>query len=75
LQTISPNGNFGLDAAISVVAHELAETVTDPFLNAWNVQTDSELAENCDLVPILWSKYITYVECQNAKIQICFTKT
>ena len=44
-QTISPNGNAGVDAMISVVAHELEETVTDPDLNAW---FDSSGAENGD---------------------------
>ena len=33
-QTISPNGNPGADALISVVAHELFEAFTDPDLNA-----------------------------------------
>lgn len=34
-QTTSPNGNAGVDAMISVIAHELVETVSDPLLNAW----------------------------------------
>ena len=34
-QTISPNGNAGVDAAISVIAHELAEAVTDPTGYGW----------------------------------------
>lgn len=44
-QTISPNGNAGVDAMISVIAHELEEAVTDPNLNAWY---DSKGAENAD---------------------------
>lgn len=46
-QTASPNGNVGADAMISVMAHELDETVTDPDLNAW-YQTSSG-NENADL--------------------------
>ena len=44
-QTTSPNGNPGVDGMISVIAHELEETVTDPNLNAWY---DSKGAENGD---------------------------
>ncbi len=29
-QMTSPNGNAAIDAAVSVIGHELAETVTDP---------------------------------------------
>jgi hypothetical protein len=44
-QTISPNSNAGVDAMISVIAHELEEAATDPNLNAWY---DSKGAENAD---------------------------
>jgi len=44
-QAISPNGNPGVDGMVSVVAHELEETNTDPDLNAWY---DSRGAENAD---------------------------
>jgi hypothetical protein len=44
-QTTSPNGNAGVDGMISVMAHELSETTTDPDLNAW---FDSKGAENGD---------------------------
>ncbi|HEY2866235.1 MAG TPA: hypothetical protein VGJ02_04025 [Pyrinomonadaceae bacterium] len=44
-QTKSPNGNAGVDAAISVMSHELEEATTDPDLNAWY---DSRGAENAD---------------------------
>ncbi|RUS16953.1 hypothetical protein BC937DRAFT_90607 [Endogone sp. FLAS-F59071] len=33
---MSPNGDVGIDAMINVMAHELAETVTDPELNAYH---------------------------------------
>jgi len=44
-QSTGPNGNAGVDAMISVMAHELSETTTDPDLNAW---FDSNGAENGD---------------------------
>jgi Phosphate-induced protein 1 conserved region len=44
-QTNSPNGNAGIDGAISVLSHELEEANTDPDLNAW---FDSGGAENAD---------------------------
>jgi hypothetical protein len=44
-QTKSPNGNAGVDGAISVLSHELEEANTDPDLNAWY---DSQGAENAD---------------------------
>lgn len=46
VQSISPNGNPGVDAMTSVLAHELVETVTDPLLNAWY---NSNGAENSDM--------------------------
>ena len=44
-QTVSPNNNPGVDGMISVIAHELEETASDPDLNAWY---DSRGAENAD---------------------------
>jgi len=44
-QSVSPNGNAGVDGMLSVVAHELVETISDPNLNAWY---DSRGAENAD---------------------------
>ena len=46
-QTISPNGNAGVDAMVSVIAHELEESVTDPLLNAWHDANGSESADKC----------------------------
>jgi len=34
-QTTSPNGDAGTDAAVSVIAHELAEAATDPTGGGW----------------------------------------
>jgi len=46
-QSTSPNGNAGADAMVSVVAHELEETTSDPLLNAWHGSGDSENADMC----------------------------
>lgn len=44
--TVSPNGNPGVDAMLSVVAHELEEATSDPDpLSGW---ADSRGAENAD---------------------------
>src|SRR5258707_1230768 len=43
----SPNGDQGVDAMISVIAHEIAETVSDPLLNAWYDSSDEENADKC----------------------------
>ncbi len=45
-QTISPNNNAGVDGMISVIAHELEETITDP--NPRSGWADSNGAENAD---------------------------
>ncbi|HKV38008.1 MAG TPA: hypothetical protein VJX67_02255 [Blastocatellia bacterium] len=44
-QTTGPNGNAGVDGMVSIVAHELEESTTDPNLDAW---FDSQGAENGD---------------------------
>jgi hypothetical protein len=46
-QSVSPNGNLGADAMISVIAHEAAEAVTDPDLNAWYDSNGEEIADKC----------------------------
>jgi hypothetical protein len=43
----SPNGNVGVDAMISIIAHELEESVTDPDLNAWYDRRGEENADKC----------------------------
>jgi hypothetical protein len=43
----SPNGNPAVDAMISVIAHELEETVTDPLLNAWYNRQQNENGDMC----------------------------
>jgi len=46
-QTTSPNGNAGVDGMLSVLAHELEETNTDPDLNAWYDASGAENADKC----------------------------
>ena len=48
ISTLSPNGNPTADAMVSVIAHELVETVSDPLLNAWYDQTPTGGYENAD---------------------------
>ena len=45
--TVSPNGNPGIDAAISVLSHELEEAATDPDINAWLDSRGYENADKC----------------------------
>jgi hypothetical protein len=46
-QTISPNVNAGVDGMISVLTHELEETVTDPNLNGWYDANGAENGDKC----------------------------
>ena len=46
-QTVGPNGNAGVDGAVSVLTHELEEATTDPDLNAWYDARGSENADKC----------------------------
>ena len=49
VQSTSPNGDFGLDAAVSCIAHVLAETVTDPYSTGWfYVDSNNNYVENGD---------------------------
>jgi hypothetical protein len=43
----SPNDNVGADAMANVIAHELEETVTDPYINAWYDGNGQENADKC----------------------------
>jgi hypothetical protein len=46
-QSTSPNGDPGADGMVSVVAHELEESTTDPQLNAWYDAAGNENADKC----------------------------
>jgi len=43
----SPNNNPAADGMVSIVAHELEETATDPNLNAWYDRRGYENADKC----------------------------
>jgi len=47
MQSVSPNRDSGADGMASVMAHEAAETVTDPDLNAWYDSTGNENEDKC----------------------------
>ncbi len=43
----SPNGNTGADGMASIIAHELEETATDPYLHSWYDSQGNENADKC----------------------------
>ena len=43
----SPNGDAAADAEVNTLAHEIEETTTDPFLNAWYDRRGYENADKC----------------------------
>jgi hypothetical protein len=45
--SVSPNGDVGADAMVSVIAHEIEESATDPNLNAWYDNRGYENADKC----------------------------
>jgi hypothetical protein len=47
IQAVSPNGNPAVDGMVSVISHELEETVTDPQLNAWFDSNGAETGDKC----------------------------
>lgn len=61
-QTVGPNGNAGADGMASVLLHELAETVTDPDLNAWYDRKGYENADKC-----AWNFGAVYTAANGAK--------
>jgi hypothetical protein len=46
-RTSSPNGNVGADGMVSPLAHELEETVTDPYITAWYDADGEENGDKC----------------------------
>jgi len=42
-----PNRDAGADSMVSTIAHELAETVTDPTFNGWRSDRGEENADRC----------------------------
>lgn len=43
----SPNGDSAADGMVSVIAHEVEETTSDPNLNAWYDSSGAENADKC----------------------------
>ncbi|KAK9814253.1 hypothetical protein WJX72_002993 [[Myrmecia] bisecta] len=48
--TLTPNGVKGIDAMISIVAHEFVEAISDPYLDAWYDMNGNENADKCAYV-------------------------
>ncbi len=46
-QSVSPNNDAGVDGMISVMAHELSESSTDPEGNAWYTSSGEENGDLC----------------------------
>jgi hypothetical protein len=46
--TVSPNFDMGMDSVADSLIHELAETVSDPLINAWFTFTGQEMADVCN---------------------------
>jgi hypothetical protein len=46
-QSVGPNGNAGADGTVSIIAHELEESASDPDLNAWYDGSGAENADKC----------------------------
>ena len=54
----APNGDPGIDGMVSVIAHELTESVTDPTGMAWwDNTTGDENADKC-----IWSYGCTFMD-------------
>jgi hypothetical protein len=61
-QSTGPNGNAGADGMLSVITHELEETVTDPDLNAWSFSNGQENGDAC-----AWTFGTEYTTANGAK--------
>lgn len=47
----APNGDALADIAIDITAHELFETLTDPYATGWAASSDREIADKCASLP------------------------
>lgn len=45
---LSPNFDLGMDSVADSLIHELAETASDPIINAWFTFTGEEMADVCN---------------------------
>ena len=71
VQSTSPNKNFGADAMVSVIAHELIEATTDPIGTAWwdsNPASNTYGYENADMCA--WNFGTTYLTGNGASANI-----
>jgi hypothetical protein len=66
-QSSSPNGNPSADGIVSVLAHELAETVSDPYISAW---FNSGTQENGDMCAWTWGAYYSVGNGAYANVKI-----
>lgn len=62
MQHVGPNGDSPADGMISIIAHELAEVVTDPYADAWYDAAGLENADKC-----IWVFGKTYAAPNGAK--------
>lgn len=62
----APNGDFAADTMVSLIAHEFAEAVTDPYFTAWySSQTGLENADMC-----AWKVGTTYSTANGATANV-----
>ncbi len=64
-QTTGPNGDAGVDAMVSIIAHEAEEAATDPDLNAWYDVRGYENADKC-----AWTFGTMYTAVNGAKANV-----
>ena len=65
VQSTSPNNNAGADGMVNIIAHELAEIMNDPQLNAWYDATGAECADKC-----AWTFGTTYTAANGSKANV-----
>jgi hypothetical protein len=67
VQSATPNGNFAADSMANLIAHELAESVTDSDLDAWYDRRGYENADKC-----AWKFGTTQTGSNGAKYNVSF---
>lgn len=64
-QSVGPNGGYEADAAASLVAATIFESITDPYFNAWFDRLGLEGADKC-----AWDFGPTYTTANGAKANV-----
>ena len=64
-QSVGPNGTLAADAAVSLAAAELLDTVTDPTFGAWYDRLGLEAADKC-----AWTFGTTYTAPNGARANV-----